>query len=182
MRLVTSRLIIREYKPEDVADLVRNINNLNVSRYMAVIPFPYAVKDARWWIKQCAERNHEIPRTHYDLGIELKSEKRLIGGIGLEDVNMKNSTAELGYWLGEPYWRNGYMTEVLRAMLNFAFDKLKLRRIEIPTFVENLASTSLARKLGAKPEGIKRQAVKSLSTGKIHDTNIQGLLKKDYKK
>lgn len=181
MRLVTSRLIIREFKPEDVIDLARNINNLNVSRYMAVIPYPYKLKDAKWWVNECSKKRTKKPRTHYDLGIELKSEQRLIGGIGLEDVNMKNSTAELGYWLGEPYWRNRYMTEAAKAMLDFAFNKLYLRRIEIPTFVENKASTALALKLGAKHEGIKRQAVKALSTGKIHNTNILRVLKKDYK-
>ncbi len=181
MRLITDRLVIREYSEKDISNIVENINNLKVSRYMAVIPYPYTIKDAEWWVNECSKRRSKKPRIDYDLAIELEAGHRCIGGIGLESVNLKNGTAELGYWLGESYWRQKIMTEAAKAMLNFAFNKLHLRRIEIPTFVENKASTALALKLGAKHEGIKRQAVRALSTGKIHDTNILGVLKEDYK-
>lgn len=167
---------------KDVKDLVENINNIKVSRNMLPVPYPFTMKDAKWWVAHCKEKAKEKPRTSYEFAIELKSEKRLIGGFGLIDVNRFRGTAELGYWLGEKYWRKGYGIEAATKVLDFAFNKLRLRKIKIPAFKENKASNALVRKLGFKLEGRLRKHAISKATGKIHDENIYGLLKEEWRK
>jgi len=66
-------------------------------------------------------------------------------------------------------------------MINYAFDKLKLRRLMIPAFATNKGSNGLAKSLDFTFEGILRQAVKCKATGKIHDENVWGLLRKEWK-
>jgi RimJ/RimL family protein N-acetyltransferase len=182
MKFTTRRLILRPITMKDIKDLVENINNLKVSRYMLSIPCPYAIKDAKWWINRCKEKAKQKPRTSYEFAIELKSERRIIGGCGLIDVNRQQGTAELGYWLGEKYWKQGIMTEATTKIIDFTFNRLKLRKLKILCFVENKASNGLAKKLGAKLEGTLRKHCRAKSTGKIHDENIYGLLKEEWKK
>lgn len=179
MKLITERLIIREIENKDKKDLIKNINNLEVSKNLLVVPYPYKNKDAEWWINQCKKKRKEKPRKDYNLIIELKSEKILIGGIALVKIDRFQGTAEVGYWLGKKYWKQGFMSEALRAILNFAFKKLKLRRINLSTFKENRASSSLAEKMGFKLEGVRRKKVKSKADKKIHDEKVYGLLKKE---
>jgi RimJ/RimL family protein N-acetyltransferase len=88
----------------------------------------------------------------------------------------------LGYWLGEAYWKQGFATEACYVLLDFAFNSLKLRKIRIPIFADNIASNSLARKLGGKLEGTLRKDIMAKSTGKIHDVNIYGMFKEEWKK
>ena len=73
------------------------------------------------------------------------------------------------------------MTEALKSLLKFAFEKLKLRRINVSASTKNEASNNLIKKFGFKFEGMKRKALRVKSTGKIHDENIYGLLKSEYK-
>ena len=182
MKLITKRLIIREIRNKDKKDLLKNINDLDVSRNLLVVPYPYKNKDAEWWINKCEKEAKEKPRKNYNLIIELKSKKVLIGGVGLVKVDRFQGTAEVGYWLGKNYWRKGFMSETLKAILNFAFKKLKLRRMNLDTFRENKASSNLAKKNGFKFEGVKRKSVRSKADGKIHDDKIYGLLKEDWLK
>lgn len=178
MKIETERLILRKPAMKDIKDLIENINNLNVSRCLLVVPYPYTVKDARWWINNCKEKPKDDP----NFNIELKSEKKLIGGIGLANINNHQKTATLGYWLGEKYWRKGIVTEAIIPLLDFAFNKLKLRRLDILVFIGNEPSTNLAKKIGAKHEGTRKKAAICKATGKIHDEKIYGLLKEDWKK
>ena len=100
-------------------------------------------------------------------------------------VERKNilGVAEIGFWLDEQYWRQGIMTEAARAYIEFAFNMVGLRRLEAGAFRENIASKRLlTRKLDFKPEGMKREGVKSGATGKIHDQSIYGLLKRGWEK
>lgn len=182
MRLTTERLILREPTIKDAKDIVRNINNLKVSGNLLRVPYPYNLKNAKWFINHCKEESKKKPRTTYSFSIELKSEKKIIGGIGLDDVNKEQGTAEIGYWLGENYWRQGIIREAATKMINFAFNKLKLRRLEAYVYKENGASQELAKSLGFKYEGCRRKAVKSKADGKIHDDCIHGLLEEDWKK
>lgn len=182
MKIVTKRLILRDITMKDAKDLVENINNLKVSRYLLTVPYPYTIKDAKWWINHCKEKAKEKPRKSYDFNIELKSEKKIIGGIGLTKVDLNQGTAELGYWLGTNYHRKGFMTESVNRVIDFAFNELKLRRLETPIFKENKPSQELAKSLGFKYEGTKRKSVKTKSTGKIHDVNVYSLLKEEWSK
>jgi len=74
------------------------------------------------------------------------------------------------------------MTEATTKIIDFTFNRLKLRKLKILCFVENKASNGLAKKLGAKLEGTLRKHCRAKSTGKIHDENIYGLLKEEWKK
>ncbi|MCJ7729330.1 MAG: GNAT family N-acetyltransferase [Sedimentisphaerales bacterium] len=178
MRLVTERLILRRPTLKDAADIKENVNNLNVSRFLARVPYPYGIKDAKSFIKLFSKKSKQ---NLYEFGITLKSSGKVIGMIGLLNVDPFSKKAEIGCWLGEKYWRQGIGTEAVKAIVNFAFEKLKLVRVEAGVFPENRASINLWRKLGFKKEGMKRQAIRARSTGKWHDVCIYGLLKSDIR-
>lgn len=180
MKIETKRLILRQVKMKDVPALVENINNLNVSRWLLVVPYPYKKKDGIWYVKNVAEKMKKKPREDYPFSIELKSEKRIIGGIGMHKVNMFSRTAEVGYWLGEKYWRFGYGSEALEALIDFAFKKLKLRRLQAGVFAGNPSSGKLLEKFGFIYEGTWRQSQRSKADGKIKDECWYGLLKSEY--
>ncbi len=181
MQLKTKRLILRKVTNRDIINIVGNINNLNVSKWLLVVPYPYRKKDALVWIKHQNDELREKPRKSYQFGIELRKEKKIIGGCGLKNVDIKQGTAKLGYWLGEKYWKQGYGSEALEALIKLGFKKLKLRRLAADVFVGNPSSGKLLVKYGFRLEGKKRKAVVSRANGKIYDVYIYGLLKDDYK-
>jgi len=178
MKLKTERLILRDFEDGDVDDLIENINNLNVSRWLLVVPYPYTLKDAKWWINHCAEKKKEKPRKDYSFGIEF--EGKLVGSVGLSKVDKFQGTATIGYWLGEKYWGRGFMGEVVRKVLDYGFNKLKLRRINVEIFEGNEASIGLIKKMGFKFEGTQRKGARSKADGKIHDAHEYGMLKEDW--
>ncbi len=182
MKIETKRLIIGEWNKKDIKDLIENVNNLKVTKWLLVVPYPYKLKDAKWWINHCEKNKKKKPRTTYDLAIELKSEKKVIGGVGLNKIDTFQGSASGGYWLGEKYWRRGYGSEVLDALLKFAFNKLKLRRLEAGVFGGNIPSAKLLEKFGFKQEGIKRKSVRSKADKKLYDEWIYGILKEDWRK
>jgi RimJ/RimL family protein N-acetyltransferase len=181
MQITTERLILRDPKPSDATSLAENINDINVSRWLLVVPHPYKLKDAKWFIDHCAKGRKEKPRKAYDFSIELKSEKRVVGGISVMGINRYNGTAEVGYWLGCKHHGQGYGTEALRAVLDFAFKKLKLRRLEAGVFAGNPSSGKLLERFGFKLEGSKRKGKRSKADGKINDELLYGMLKEEYR-
>jgi RimJ/RimL family protein N-acetyltransferase len=181
MKLITKRLILRELTIEDAKDLVKQMNNINISKWLLVVPYPYTMKDAKWYINNCKEKKKK-PITSYSFNMELKEKQGIIGGLGLSHVNREQGKADIGYWIGEDYWRKGYTSEGVERLIGYAFNTLKLRRLTISAFKENKASNGLAKNLGFKYEGTLRQSVKCKATGKIHDENVWNLLKSEYKK
>ena len=181
MKLTTKRLILTEWEDRFKKDSIEGINNLNVSKWLLVVPYPYKLKDATWWINHCKEKRKKKSREGYPFAIYLKSEKKVIGGISLDKVDKFQGKAGVGYWLNEEYWNQGYGSEALKAILDFAFKKLKLRRIEAGVFVGNPSSGRLLEKFGAKREGLKRKACRCKADKKIKDEYIYGLLKEEYK-
>jgi [ribosomal protein S5]-alanine N-acetyltransferase len=180
MELKTERLIIRELKDEDLSEMVRLIDNINVSRLLEKVVNPYTEEDGKWFVNHCKEEAKKEPRVHYELAIEF--EGKFVGVISLSDVDLFQGTGSVGYWLGEDYWKQGLMTEAAREIIRFGFEDLGLRRIDIGAYVENEASNALIKKLGFQPEGVRKQYAKTKSTGNIYDLNIYGLLKENWKK
>jgi [ribosomal protein S5]-alanine N-acetyltransferase len=182
MKLQTKRLILRQVTKRDIESLAENANNLNVSKWLLKLPYPYTKKDAKWWINHCKEKAKSKPRVDYSFGVELKEEKQIIGGAGLHQVNLEQGTAELGYWLGEKYWRQGYGSEAVEALIDFAFNKLKLRKLEAGVFAGNPSSGKLLEKYGFKQEGLRRKSRVCMADNKIKDEILYGLLRKEYRK
>jgi ribosomal-protein-alanine N-acetyltransferase len=117
----------------------------------------------------------------HNFGISLKSSGKIIGMIGLMNLNEFIRRADIGYWLGEKYWGQGIGTEALQAIVKYSFRKLKLVRLQAGVAVENKASAKLLKKAGFKKEGLRRMAMRAKSTGKWHDTYHFGLLRSDVK-
>jgi len=180
-RFTTQRLILRQIEMKDAKDLVRQINNLNISKWLLAVPYPYTLRSAKWWINHCREKEKEKPRTSYEFAVELRENPGIIGGFGISNVKRDQGTADLGYWLGQDYWRKGYATEGVTKIIDYAFQQLKLRRLVIPAFAANEGSNGLAKSLGFTYEGRFRQAVVCKATGKIHDENVWSLLRKEFK-
>jgi len=182
MRIITKRLILRPLENKDCNSLIENLNNLHVSKWLLVVPYPYKIKDAKWWVNHTKRQWKDKDKKDFNFGIELKEEKKVIGGIGLTKVDKFNGTAEVGYWLGENYWRMGYGSEALEVILKLAFNKLKLRRITAGVFEGNPSSGKLLEKFGATYEGMKRKSHRCKADGKIKSEIIYGLLKEDWKR
>ena len=180
-KIETERLILRNWATRDQKDIVENINNLRVSQWLLVVPYPYKMKDAIWWMNNCKVKAKEKPRKDYSFAIELREEARVIGGISIGKIDEFQGVGTLGYWLGENYWRNGYGSEALEKVLDFAFRKLKLRRLEAAVFEGNPSSGKLLEKYGFVQEGYKRKFARSKATGKIHNEFIYGLLREEWR-
>lgn len=170
----TDRLILRQWQIEDVADSVEGLNNLNVSKWLAQVPYPYTEEDAKSFI------NKSIQNNLYNFAIVLKEENKVIGGTQLSNISFVHGTAGGGIWLNEKYQGKGYGTEAFGARIKYAFEVLGLRRLENGYFKENEKSHKMQLKFGYKDEGIRRKKFKSQATGNYEDEYITGLLKEEW--
>lgn len=182
MKLETKRLILRAPKKDDWKNIVEGVGDYEVSKWLLTVPHPYKKKDAIDYIKKKLKVIHKKKPSDYSFYIELKSENKIIGAIGIHRIDYYSKTGTTGSWINKKYWRNGYMTEAKFAVNNFAFDKLKLRRLNSDVYADNKASNATQLKMGYKLEGCLRKNRRCLASGKIHDENIYGLLKEDWEK
>ncbi|MGV8151492.1 MAG: GNAT family N-acetyltransferase [Candidatus Nanoarchaeia archaeon] len=181
MKLTTKRLVLRDIKVGDEISIRENINNLDISKWLLVVPYPYTKKDAIWWVNHCIENQKKKPRPSYELGIAIKPNNEIVGGIGLSKVDLYQGKATLGYWIGEDYWGNGYMYEAAKKIIEFGFNKLKLRRINVEAFAGNVPSNNLIKKLGFTYEGTIRKALRCKANDDIHDGHFYGMLKSEWR-
>jgi [ribosomal protein S5]-alanine N-acetyltransferase len=179
MQLTTKRLVLRDLKESDLKSMVRHVDNLKIAQNLYHLPHPYSITQGKKWIKKKVAIARKKKREEYSLGITLKTDD-VIGMVTLTSIDEFHGTATIGFWLGEDYWRQGIMTEALTALIDFAFRKLKLRRILVDPFVENASSNGLVKKLGFTYEGTLRKSGKCLATGKIHDQHLYGLLREEW--
>lgn len=170
----TDRLILRQFRLEDADDIVDGLNNLNVSKWLAFVPYPYTREDAINYI------NDSINKNLYNFAIVLKATNKVIGSTQLSNIDLSNGTAGGGIWINENYHGNGYGTEAWGARIRYAFNELGLRRLENGYFEGNESSFKMQQKFGYKNEGIRRKKFISMATGKVEDEYITGLLKEEW--
>ena len=171
------RIILRSWEYEDIYDLVDGLNNINVSKWLASVPYPYTENDAKSFI-ECAKKSDE--RDYIALAIVLKENNKVIGGTEIRNINKKDGTASGGIWLNEKYQKNGYGTEALSTKIKYSFDTLGLRRMENGYFSNNEKSKKMQEKLGYKIEGLKRKKYLCLATNEYVDETITGLLREEF--
>jgi [ribosomal protein S5]-alanine N-acetyltransferase len=169
--LQTERLILRPYTENDIAELVPLIGAREVAATTLHIPYPYTEQDAKELIA-CTRQGNLLRRT-----IRTRDGK-FIGGVGL-NVEQDHQRAELGYWIGVPYWGQGYATEAARAMMRYGFDDLRLNRIFASHFSKNPASGRVLIKLGMGHEGCQRQHV--CKWGEFLDLELFGISRQEWR-
>ena len=114
------------------------------------------------------------------LGVALADSNLIIGKVTLFQLSEQNRRAEIGYVLDRRHWNKGYMTEALGWLLDYAFDVMKLHRLEADTDPDNLPSLALLEKFGFAQEGLFRD--RWWVHGKWHDSVMLGLIEEDYRK
>src|SRR6516162_2876524 len=136
----------------DLIDLVTLAGNWQVARWLATMPHPYTEADGREWIARVQE-NHAAGQPRR-FAIALKETDRLIGGVGLDGSTGDGSDEPaLGYWLGLPYWGNGYAREAAVAVIDYGFRTLGLKTIRAYTDPGNTASQKVLLHCGLKNVG-----------------------------
>src|ERR1700755_3551631 len=117
----TRRLILRPLRESDAAAIFALFNDWNVMRWLSSPPWPYTRADAESFVRAAIDPASETAETAFAITLH----DRLIGLIGLRERPASNLQSgaglNVGYWLGTPYWRHGYMTEALRALVNHVF-------------------------------------------------------------
>ncbi len=156
MIIKSERFIIRPYKVSDLDSLVESINNKNVSRYMARVPYPYTEQDGQKWIEKCRQEDSKKAPAEINLVIDING--KVVGSIGFSKI--KNNQAELGYWLAEPCWNQGIMTETVRLVLAFGFKRLGLKKIYAHVFKPNKVSMKVLEKTGFENKGLIKKRIK----------------------
>ncbi len=178
MQITTERLILRKAKKTDWQDILEGFSEYDVVK-MTGAPHPYKKKDADLYISNAIAK---WGKRSYYFFIQLKAEKKVIGVVELTGISSFDGTASTASWINKKYWRQGYVAEAKIAINDFAFYKLKLRRLGSGVFATNKASNATQQKMGYVLEGVKRRCLKNRTTGKIHDVNMYGLLKENWKK
>lgn len=149
-QLYTQRLKLRKLQVEDIPSLIKYANNKKVSDYILNIPYPYQEFDAVFRISYV--HNGFKTKARYIFSIIVKETDEFIGEISLH-LDKQKPVAELGYWIGEPFWKNGFVTEAIQTILQFGFEKLNLELIFATCDKENIGSVRVLEKNGMQRKG-----------------------------
>ncbi len=162
MRIDFGEYRIRDWVEGDAYSLVRYANNRRVAKWLRDrFPYPYTEADAQAFLAAVATLNL---RTTFAIA----TDEEAIGGIGLEfGADIHRFTAELGYWLGEPFWGRGIMTDAVRRLTAWAFENFEVHRIYASVFAGNQASARVLEKAGFQREGHLRASV--FKEGRVMD-------------
>jgi len=177
LAIETARLRLGELQPGDIPQIVGYAANPRIAAHTLNLPSPYTDKDAVFWINLANQGFKN--GTHYIFAIRHRAGNDFIGGIGLT-VEPRFNRAEVGYWLGEPFWNRGYVTEATRAIIRFGFENLGLNKITSSHLVQNPASGRVMQKSGMTREGELKEHIRKDSA--YHTLIVYGLTRSDYEK
>ncbi len=142
------------WKPADIHALARHANNKHVWNTLRnSFPHPYTIKDAQQWV---AIHQHASPVTHF----AIHADGNLAGGTGLslkEDIYRK--TAEIGYWIAEPFWGKGIATVAVDLLVGYTLSNFDVIRLYAEVFANNPASMKVLQKNGFHLECVCRKAI-----------------------
>jgi len=165
MNIDIGEYIIRDWQMEDAPSIAKYANNKKIWMNLRdAFPHPYRIQDAESFILRIIETD---PRTVFAIA----NQSEAIGSIGLipgKDVH--RYTAEIGYWLAEPFWRKGIMTQAVQSLTDYAIHDLKMHRVFAEPYATNPASARVLDKAGFTCEGVLRSSV--FKDGKVLDQCI----------
>jgi RimJ/RimL family protein N-acetyltransferase len=172
--LIGERVRLRAIEREDLPAFVRWFNDPEVRQYL-LFHTPMSMAEEERWFEGLPDRGDYV----YAVDALVEGEWVHIGSMGLHHVDWKNGSAEFGVSLGEKaYWGQGYGTEATCLILRFAFEELRLNRVQLDVYEFNPRAIRCYEKAGFKHEGTRRQAL--YRDGQHHDMHVMGILRAEY--
>ncbi|KAK5657056.1 hypothetical protein OQA88_3583 [Cercophora sp. LCS_1] len=171
--------LIRRHHASDIPRIAQLANNPNIAhRLRSTFPSPYTLADAETFVNRALSNKESL---HYAICDPLTNE--FMGGIAIRPMAADETlTYELGYWLGEPYWGRGIMTDAARGFSRWVFENWnedKLQRLEAHIYETNKGSKAVVSKAGFVLEGTKRRA--GFKHGEVFDVFVFGMIRDDLK-
>ena len=173
--LQTARLILREVRPADAADVLVFRGDPYVQRFNSE-PLK-TLQEAAVFIEEALQQH--ATQAGFGWAITLRGQDRVLGGVSLHAWEKYHRRAEVGYDLARAFWGQGIGSEAVRAVLAFGFTELNLNRIEAATIADNHESVNLLKKLGFRLEGLRR-GYSWEEDGTFHDSAMFGLLRAEF--
>jgi len=174
--LETTRLVLRPFTLADVPAVQRLAGDFAVADTTLHIPHPYPPEAAENWIRTHPERFAQ--GIGFSFAITLRETGEVCGAIGLHP-EQQHQRAEIGYWLGVPYWNRGLMTEAAAAVVEYGFSVLGLNRIYASHFTRNPASGRVMQKIGMTFEGVLREFLRKGE--QFEDAAMYSILAREWK-
>jgi RimJ/RimL family protein N-acetyltransferase len=171
------KIHLRAFEMEDLDTVVRWVNNEAITCHLSdALIYPVSRADEIKWLESVSMAN---PREKV-FAIETSS-GRLIGSVGLRDINWVERKAELGIMIGETdCWGQGFGTAAILEVLRIAFKKMNFNRVWLRVYENNSRAIRVYEKCGFRQEGILRED--HYSGGSYHNTLVMGILKREYLK
>lgn len=162
MFLQTKRLLLREFVSDDWTAVHTYHSDPLYQRYYHWTERSEA--DAREFVQMFLDWQQARPRTKFQLAIIHQEKGHLIGNCGIRINDSEQREANIGYELDSRYWGNGYATEAARAILQFGFERLKMRRIWAECVADNVSSVRVLEKIGMRLEAreLKKEFIKNI--------------------
>lgn len=173
--LETQRVALRPLRTDDMYAIFGFFSDPEVTRYWSRPPMTHLAQ-ARTLLRAMRDGNRTGERLQF--GIERRSDAVLMGTCSLFNFSPQNRRAEVGYILGRPFWRQGYMHEAMQRMLRHAFEDLDLVRLEADIDPRNRPSARTLERLGFVKEGYLRE--RWIVAEAISDTELYGLLRREW--
>lgn len=174
MELKGERVTIRPWRSDDAPALARHANNRNVARQLRDrFPHPYTIADARQFIQMASGTR---PTTMFAMVVGGEA----VGGIGFfPGADVERFSAEIGYWLAEPYWGRGITAEAITLMSRYAFEMCNMLRLFALPFADNQRSIRVLEKAGYTREATLRAS--SVKYGQVRDQALFALVNDAWK-
>lgn len=149
--LRTQRLLLRPLRPDDATPLFALFNNWNVIRFLSAPPWPYLPGDSRLFV------NGVVTRSLDEEVLAITRDGVFIGLIGVRQREasalQRGAGPNIGYWIGEPFWGQGFMSEAVSAVVQHLFGATSADAIYCGAFAENVASLRVQEKAGFVRDG-----------------------------
>ena len=172
--LETKRLILRKLRLEDAKDVFEYASDSEITKYVTWEPHR-SIEDSINLIKFTHERYEK--REGIIWGIVCKENKKVIGTCDISPA-IKHFRAEIAYAISRDYWGKGLMTEAVKEVIKFGFEKMNLNRIQAMCIPENIGSYGVMEKVGMKYEGLIREYM--YIKGKFQDLKLYSILRIEY--
>jgi ribosomal-protein-alanine N-acetyltransferase len=172
--LETERVILRKITLNDVADIYRYCSDKEISKYTTWFSHS-TIEDTQGFVDHVIKLYEEGNLAPW--GIEDIETQAIIGTVGFVYWNNKQSRAELAYALSREYWNKGIMSEIVRKIMQYGFEVMKIVRIEARCHLLNTGSSRVMEKCGMELEGILRKQI--LVKGKFEDLKLYSIINEE---